>query len=593
MVSLWLIAGVLALAALFVACSGDDEQQPQQQSQQVEQTAQPSEQSAARSTPQPEQQVQQSAQQSTPQTSEQEESAQQRDETAHEDPLAAEAWAAYSAWLDNLETFEMALDLDLNLGVFAAQIEAMVAARIEPFQVLATIDATSLMAMAEELADDEQAGLDEPLIMQMLISESTAYLTMPQLGGWIDLSEEFADTLGGLSAMLGMDIEELADTNQFGQPFDCLNIVGGSVTEGRYGEHDIWLIDCEIDVEALDAATAQLLSEAGIVLEEAGIESMSMRLGISRATGAPVMMDSHAVLRDEFGLGGDDASDDEPPVFYISAVAELTSWNEPIEFPTPEPLVDGSMFEAAANGGSLPTNGAGGEPPELLSEQELLDLVLTWSAQVDELHVQFIAQALIDGEPHRASTSIRASRSRGIFETSVNVDDSGAFRLLWNRDGIWTSDTEADGEAVWSPSSPALLGFAAQTIDEFLADPDPLILQPLSALLEFAWLSRTIEGDRPPVYELVVEGGVFESGDEHHAHVVELLKNDMAELLAESVVIETVDFYSTTLTINGNSGAVASQVTTAEFETSAGRVELVASVDVVSTGPIEFSQPTK
>ena len=43
----------------------------------------------------------------------------------------------------------------------------------------------------------------------------------------------------------------------------------------------------------------------------------------------------------------------------------------------------------------------------------------------------------------------------------------------------------------------------------------------------------------------------------------------------------------------GENGQVTSQITTAEFQTDAGRVELVSSLNIVSNGPIEFSTPTK
>ena len=93
------------------------------------------------------------------------------------------------------------------------------------------------------------------------------------------------------------------------------------------------------------------------------------------------------------------------------------------------------------------------------------------------------------------------------------------------------------------------------------------------------------------MYELVIESGPLAPGDTQFDHVVEILKSGTAELLAESVVIESIEYYSTVLTIVGERGELTSQVTTAEFLTGAGRVELVASLNLISNGAIEFSRP--
>ena len=604
---LLLIAGVVALGAVLAACGGDEEQQAQETQQQTEQVqqAEPSTAGATAGRSATAQRQQQAEDGEAEQVAQDDAAQPEQDEQAEQaevgDPLLAEALAAYELWAANLETFEMSIDIDFNLGGLSSQIATMVTVQLEPFLALTTIDASSLMTMGDELAgdqaDDEGAGLDEPLLMQVLFSEDTAYLSMPQFGGWVDLSDQFEEVLSGLSAMLGNSPENLTDPEQFSQVFDCVDAVGGSISEGDHAGQAVWFVECLIDVEALDAAAAEQLRAHGIEVTDGGIETMRMRSAISQSSGAPVLVETEATLRDAFGLTDGESEDDEDqPGFYVSAVANLLSWNEPVEFPTPEPLVDSAFLgdlteqsDAAYSAGS----GPGDEPPDLLTQQELLELASIWAANADELHFQFLAQAVIDGEPRLASTSVRGSRTQGAFETIVNIDDASTFRLLWNRDGIWTSDSEEDGQPIWAPSTPALLGFAGVTVDQFLANPDRLNLDPLHSLLNISWLTRTIEGGRPPVYELVIESGPLVQGDMLFDHVVEILKSGTAELLAESVVIESIEHYSTILTINGDDGELTSQVTTAEFQTGAGRVELVASLNLVSNGRIEFSQPMK
>ena len=606
---LLLIVSVVAVGTLFAACGGDDEpSQAQPQQQQTAQAARADEESSAQrsATAARTQSTQESAGQGATQAAEQVE-AQPEADGGLEDPLFAEALAAFESWADGLESFEMAVDVDINLGGLSSQLETMILVQVEPFMALTTIDASSLFGMVSALADDEEATLDEPLLMRVMISEDAAYLSMPQIGGWIDLSDQFEETLEGLTGLLGTNPEDLTDPRQFGQAFGCLETVGGSIAEGQHGGEPVWIVDCLIEVDLLNASAEGQLRSHGIDVAEAGIDTMRLRLTVSQTSGAPVLVETDARLRDAFALsdglsdGSDDAdnavnADEDAPQFYVSTVAHLVRWNEPVEFPTPEPLVDGSLledFEEPSGAASPGSSSSSDEPPELLTTDQLLEQASIWVATTEELHMEFVAQAVIDGEARLASTIVRSSRVQGAFETTVNIDGESTFRLLWNRDGIWTSDVEEDGEPIWAPSNPALLGFAGMTVDDFLADPDRLTLDPLHALLNISWATRTIEGSGPPVYELVIESGPLSPEDERFEQVSEILKADTAELLAESVTVESIEHYSTIITMRGNDGQITGQVTTAEFETDAGWVELVASLNLISDGPIEFSRPTK
>lgn len=598
--SLVFLALIVALGAVLAACS-DAEQQPQQPQQQLqtEQQDAPAQQRAETATAQRSDSQQASEAEQATQTDEADEPTQAQPEPAAQaedtDPLFSAARSAFEAWAAELDSWEMAIDVDLNLGGLSAQIATTVAVRLEPYMALATIDASSLFEVAGELAGEEEAGLEEPLLMRVLLSEDAAYLSMPGMDGWIDLSDQFDEALDSLTALVGTSPRDLADRDQLGQTFGCVDVVGGSTVEGRHADEPVWFVECTIDVESLNEATAQRLQEWGIDATVGEIESLRLRLAVSQASGAPLLVESEVRLQDAFGLSGGDAEDaNEEPAFHVSTVASLVSWNEPVDFPTPEPLVDGSFLQSFDDlddqSGEQPYSG-GEDPPELLSPDQLLDLAASWMAAADELHVQFVAQAAINGEARLASTIVRSSRVVGAFETTVNIDDASTFRLLWNRDGIWTSDVEADGQPVWAPSNPALLGFSEATVDEFLGRPDRYNLDPLKLLLDISWATRTTGGGGPPVYELVIESGPLTADDELFAQVVQILKADTAELLAESVTITSIEYYSTVLTLVGTDGELTSQQTTAEFETSAGRVELVASLHVIGDGPIDFAQP--
>lgn len=594
-VMLLLAAGLLVLAFVLAGCGGDEEEQQAQQAQQPEPTAeQQQETTAARPQPaQPQQSTQAQAQDEQPDAEPQrQDTTAQPDQSARfDDPLLEEAYSAFTAWSEELESIVLEVETDFNLAGLAAQMSATVSAAFEPLTILTTLDASQLLAMFGAGEAGEAEAEEELLLMAILMTEDAVYLTMPMADGWIDLTSEAEGVLEGLTGLLGGDPSQIADVAQLGQAFGCIDAVGGSTTVGSHNGEPAWIIDCDIDVDALNEAATAALREQGIEVVDSGIDAMRLRLAISQATGAPLLIETEATLRDAFGLQDDDSDDQTEPQFYINTVTHLTSWNEPIDFPTPEPIIEGSLMDAFASDRDDGFVAVDSEPPEMLNAEQLLDLATQWVDNTDEMHLQFVAQAMIDGESRLAATTSLGSITQGAFETAVNIDDGSTFRLLWNRDGIWVSDSEENGQPIWTPSNPALLGFAGKTVDDFLAEPDRLELEPLRELLGISWVTRTIEGGRPPVYELVIDSGYMVPGDPNFDLIVEMLKGDTAELLAENVTIEQIDLFSVVITLMGDDGELVSQVTTAEFVTNAGRVELLASLNLVSDGPIVFSTP--
>ena len=128
-------------------------------------------------------------------------------------------------------------------------------------------------------------------------------------------------------------------------------------------------------------------------------------------------------------------------------------------------------------------------------------------------------------------------------------------------------------------------------MDEFLAQPDLYNIGSYATVLDLSWLTRTIEGGGPPIYELVIESGPRWPGDDFFAELVDLIKAEASEFLAESSNIESIEYYSTVFTINGASGEVISQDITAEFQTDEVDMLFTASIFPLAGGPIEFSNP--
>ncbi len=586
-------AGLIALAGVLLGCNGDEEAtqaEPQQSQSEPAEAGQAERDAVARQSERTQQSAAESAE------GEQDDAQATADpQPQSDDPLLAEAIAALDAWTADLETMVVEVAIEFDLLGLAAQVDAVGTYRAEPFSVLTTLDASGLFGAVQALAEPDGEQPEAPVLLQVLIDDSGGFLSMPGLGGWVDLSENFDEALENITALLGSDATAIADPSGFGQTIGCVEAVGGVVTYSQHNGEDVWLVDCHIDVEQVSASVAQMLREEGIELADSGIETLHMRMAISRASGAPLLVETNATITDPLGLTASDGDDEEEVASYVNSVSTLRSWNEPVEFPTPEPLVDATELglptngDAAADSGSSVGSEGAAASGELLSAEELIGRAESWLAVVDELHLQFVAQAVIDGESRLASTVLRSSRSQGAFETEVVIDGSSVFRLLWSRDGIWTSSADAAGAPVWEPSSPALLGFSSLTVDEFLANPDRVNLQEYADLLDLSWVTRTIEGGGPAVYELVIESGPRLPGDDHFEAIADLLLAETAELLAAGVTIDSIEHFSTIITIIGDDGRIESQVTTAEFESNAGRVELVASLSSIANGPIAFS----
>ena len=592
----FLAAALLALSAFALACSGDDDQpqaqQPQAQQVQQDQAQQDQAQQAADLA---EQATQQQAEQTA--VVQQQDGAEQAEHaSSSSDPLLDEAYAAFTAWSEGLESMTFDFETDFSVDGSTAQMSGSIAADLEPLTILATVDATEMLLMASA-GEDAVDSVGDFMPMTILTTADGMFLSLPALDGWVDLTNE-AGGIEGIAGMLGGDPNELIDPDQIGMAFGCVEAVGGSVTLGSQAGESAWIVDCMIDLDAINEASASALQEQGLDLPdltEGGIESTRLRLAISQASGAPLLIETRMTMSDPLALLDDESDQQAAAESYIATTTYLISWNEPIDFPTPEPIVDGSMLDLFAGDDAFEDtaslNGSDASDPALSSAAGLLDQTVAWAMTLDEMHLRFSAQAVIDGEVVRASGNLRRSQRQGMFETDVTLDDGSTLRLHWNRDGIWSSDADVNGEPVWTPSMPSLLGFDGISVDEYLAEPDRLNLRSLYVFRDSASVTSTQSGAAAMVHELGFEGADLMYGDWGFDLIADLLKSEADIFLADSVVVERVDSYSVVITLQGDDAEFVSRVTEAELMTSAGRVELSARVELIESGPIEFSSP--
>ena len=595
----FLAAALLALSAFALACSGDDDQ-PQAQQPQAQQVQQAQAQQAQQTQPAAalaEQATQQQAEQTA--VVQQQDGAEQAEHaSSSSDPLLDEAFAAFTAWSEGMESMTLDFETDFSIDGSTAQMSGSIAADLEPLTILATVDATEMLLMASA-GEDVVDSVGDFMPMTILTTADGMFLSLPALDGWVDLTNE-AGGIEGIAGMLGGDPNELIDPAQIGMAFGCVESVGGSVTLGSQAGESAWIVDCMIDLDAINEASAAALQAQGFSLTdfdlaEDGIESMHLRLAISQASGAPLLIETRMTMSDPLALLDDESDQQAAAESYIATTTYLISWNEPIDFPAPEPIVDGSMLDLFAGDDAFEDtaslNGSDASDPALSSAAGLLDQTVAWAIALDEMHLRFSAQAVIDGEVVRASGNLRGSQRQGMFETDVTIDDGSTLRLHWNRDGIWSSDADVNGEPVWTSSTSSLLGFDGISVDEYLAEPDRLNLRSLYVFRDSASVTSTQSGAAAMVHELGFEGADLMYGDWGFDLIADLLKSEADIFLADSVVVERVDSYSVVITLQGDDAEFVSRVTEAELMTSAGRVELSARVELIESGPIEFSSP--
>ncbi len=552
----------LLAAALVIACSGDNEAVQPQSTETVQQQTQA--QTAAQPQPRPQQQAQ--VQQDAQANQTEQAQAQPAPDSAN-----AAARAALEAWTAELSTVELSVEVELESDFIDFNTVTNVALQVEPLTIWVQVE------LPEELA--AMLGDDE---MQLLLSEDGAYLSMEQFEGWVDFGAVAGLDIAALLGTTGFDPASITDPEQLAASFDCLDAANGEVREDTYEGRPVWMLDCEIDPEAMTAATDELANST-LGLPDSGVEFVALRMimVIDRDSGAPLLIDSDLTVADpESGAESQ-----------VRSSTRLLRWNQPLEFPVPEPLVDPSVLELM--GGPV-TNGEDAAQPDAdaFTPEAQLALVEAWFAEADALALEITIEAMIAGEARRADTLILRSLSQGKFETATVLDEGVSFRFLWTRDGLWLSEADDPdtGAAQWVPTDLALIGSRNRTVDEFLADEGRINLTPLHALLDGAWLERS-EDASGISYRLTFERAGIAPEDALHAVVAELLRKEAAELLVEDIGIGEIYGFSITLDLSGENGRFEQSIVQAEFNTELGLVAFTSTTRNIGEGGWTFSSP--
>ena len=343
--AIWMMTLALACTAALAACTDDIPESPQQP--------------APRATP-AESDAQQQARPADDQPADDE----------SEPPTQLETIRTLNAdWSAQLTSFEMRLTVATEVEDFTFNQFVFLQTQLEPLQLYMEIDIGDLVGAITGPAEDaDPAATNDPetdespsTTIRMLLLDDRAYLSLSE-DGWaaVPAGDLFGANLSALTGGLSDDAAA-AMMAQSDLALLCAELIGGSVLEGELDGAPVWIVSCDVDADAMAAVldAMQLLGQAalpaGLPVDQAldAIETLSYTVHISQNDGALLAFDVALTL------DGDLLSEDQTEQaaqdtqgaqgighMTVATTGRLTAWNQPVNFPTPEPLIeDDRVFE--------------------------------------------------------------------------------------------------------------------------------------------------------------------------------------------------------------------------------------------------------
>ena len=267
----------------------------------------------------------------------------------------AEITALNAAWSEQITSLEMHSVVTLESDLLNFQQTVKLWMQLEPLRMYMETELPNFFAgLAEDFAAEggEQEGAegdaaaDTPppsFVMKILVNEDGIFMEAPESEGWVRVPDEGFD-ISQVMALGGGLGNEITDAISAQAPLLCAEISNGTVTEENLDGRPVWLVTCDVDIDAVDEVIAALNASgagaAGLGMPLAGegvpeIQAMAFMVWIDRETGAVPAFNSVMTVSD--GMMQDDG---EQGAVTISTEASLIAWNSPIEFPLPEPLLE-------------------------------------------------------------------------------------------------------------------------------------------------------------------------------------------------------------------------------------------------------------
>ena len=260
----------------------------------------------------------------------------------------AEIAALSGDWSAQLTSIELEMDVAIAADDFTLDQAVVMQIRLDPLELYAQIEIQDLLSelfegVAGEGVDQEavdQTALEQVLdtTIRFLLVDERAYFSLGG-EGWVEVpaaelfGSDLASLTGGFSDDAAAALAAQADAALL-----CAELTDGSLAEGEFDGAPVWIVSCDVDLEAMAAMLEALESLGqspaavpGLPDDEAlaQLESLSYTVQIDQRSGALLAFNVAMSLNDE-----------TTGAMTVSTTGRTTSWNQPIELPTPTPLIE-------------------------------------------------------------------------------------------------------------------------------------------------------------------------------------------------------------------------------------------------------------
>ncbi len=443
--------------------------------------------------------------------------------------LIEAATEAMAGWFSRLETLTLEASLVADWNGSCTQLALDTTVRIDPLASLSVGDYSPWFQLETGLPLAES---DETVQMQDYLYDGRVYSTVTGLDGWgasrwhypLDYDD------GAIHQWFAVEPSEFASYARDGDELHCATYEGGGIAEDEYEGEAVWIVTCHYVIETLlpfDGDTPDSYDEALLQV---------VRITISQNSGAPLVSEYDAASGNRDGGTN-----------WASRKIVLTSWNEPVDLPRPEPLLGGDEFEQLVEQFRV----------RAAAPERLLSLVEGQLATQHDMPWASEISLRLDGGNVEEEPWVRVTRTPDTFNRTFSFAEeaNGGYRwdernrLHWNGDGFWISEQEVDGEPVWTESTPAAHGFGHTSLDELLAERALIDLDLFRKLIDHA----EMRGSGPSVdhadvsgrtyYEVWVDSGVLLPGDPLFDRIAALLEAALAKSGYEDQAVLRVESF--------------------------------------------------